>query len=372
LCQDKQDKREAVGPVAEQDQEHRRENGPRKVRRLTMVLLLGVLLGEVIFLLVLSPGEDFWQHYQAAHAIRRGIPLREMPMYKDGDWPYVYPGFTAVLLLPISFLPPRLAFTVWVGILYSATGLSTYLFATRVAGLDRQVAMLATIVSLVWPVTFIVVFLGQTTPLILMLLVVTYVLGERGRFYVAGLVLSLGLVKPHLVVPVVPGLMLRGKWRMVGSFVIGTLMLAGASLATGLNTSPNAWSGYILGWFLGGERSVSLTGYQLVSLPWRLLLAACGYCVLAVWWFKKDTILPIDAALAFLASLLLSPYVPAYDLVLLTPILALLISRRDAFFWLAMVLSSWGALRYGFLGLLTLSMGCFGYALLRLQRTVGR
>jgi hypothetical protein len=166
--------------------------------------------------------------------------------------------------------------------------------------------------------------------------------------------------------------MLRGKWRMVGGFVIGTLTLAGASLATGPDTSPNAWSYYILGWFLDNQRSVSLLGCQLVSLPWRLLLAACGYCALAVWWFKKDKIHPIDAALAFLASLLLAPYVPAYDLVLLTPILALLISRRDGFFWLAMVLSSWGALRYGFLGFLTLSLGCLGCALLRLQRARGR
>lgn len=359
--------------MVEQDQERRREDRPRKVRRLTIVVLLGVLLGEVIFLLVLSPGEDFWQHYQAAYSIRRGIPLREMPMYKDGDWPpYVYPGFTALLLLPLSFLPPRLAFAVWVGILYSATALSTYLFATRVARLDRQVAMLATLVSLVWPVTFIAVFLGQTTPLIVGVFAVAYVLGQRERCWFAGLALSLALVKPHVVAPVVAGLMLRKKWRIVGGFVIGALILAGISVGSGSITSPDAWSDYILGMFLGGGRSVSLTGFQPVPLPWRLLLAACGYCVLAVWWFRKDTILPVDAAIGFLVSLLLSPYVPAYDLVLLTPMVALLIDRKDPFFWLAMVLSSWGALRHGFLGLLTVSMCCFGYALLRSQRVGGR
>jgi hypothetical protein len=334
-----------------------------------MVLLSGVLLGEVIFLLVLSPGEDFWQHYQAADAIRRGIPLREAPTHEDRDWPaYVYPGYTAVLLLPLSFLPPRLAFTIWAGILYAATGLSTCLFATRVAALERETAALATMVSLVWPVTFIVVFLGQMTPLVLLLLVVTYVLGERGRFHAAGLALSLCLVKPQFVAPVVAGLMLRRKWQMVGGFVIGALILAGTSLATGPDTSPNAWSAYLHAWFLGNERCVSLWGFQFVSLPWRLLLAACGYCALAVWWFKKDTISPTDAALAFLANLLLCPYVLAYDLVLLAPIFALLMSRRDGFVWLALILSSWGALRYGFLGLVTLSMACFGLALIRLQR----
>jgi len=197
------------------------------------------------------------------------------------------------------------------------------------------------------------------------------VLGQRKRSWFAGLALSLGLVKPHFMVPVVVGLMLRRQWRIVGGFVIGALVLAGISVWSGSTTSPDAWSGYILGMFLGGGRSVSLTGYQLVPLPWRLLLAACGYCVLAVWWFRKDTILPVDAAIGFLVSLLMCPYVPAYDLVLLTPILALLIDRKDPFFWLAMVLSSWGALRHGFLGLLTLSLCCFGYALLRLQRVGG-
>jgi hypothetical protein len=265
-----------------------------------------------------------------------------------------------------------LAFTAWVGILYSATGLSTYLFATRIARRDRQLATLATIVSLVWPVTFLAVFLGQTTPLILGILVVAYVLGERERCWSAGLALSLALVKPHLVVPVVAGLMLRRKWRIVVGFVIGALIFAGISLAMGSNTSLDAWSGYVLGWFLGSGRSVSLTGYQLAPLPWRLLLGACGYSALAAWWFRKDTILPVDAAIAFLVSLLMSPYVLAYDLVLLTPMLALLIDRGDPFFWLAMVLSSWAALRYGFLGLLTLSTGCFGCALLRLKHRVGR
>jgi hypothetical protein len=335
-----------------------------------MAALSGVLLGELVFLLVMSPGEDFWQHYRAAGAIRRGIPLREMPMVKEGDWPtYVYPAFTAVLLTPLSLLPPRLAFTVWVGILYSAIGLSTYLSATRVARLDHDMAVLAAMVSMVWPVTFVAVFIGQITALIPMVLVVTYVLSERKRCRAAGLVLSLALVKPHLVVPLVPGLMLRQKWRMLGGFAIGALILAGVSLATGPDTSPDAWSHYILGWFLGNKRSVSLMGYQLVSLPWRLLLSASAYCALAVWLFKKDTLRPVDAALAFLVSLLFAPYLLVYDLVLLTPIFALLIARRDGFFWLAMALSSWGTLRYGSLGLLTLSVVCLGYVLLRLQHS---
>jgi hypothetical protein len=356
-----------VGPVVQPGGGRSRDSGPRKQRILTMVVLSGVLLGEAIFLLLLSPGEDFWQHYTAANAIRHSRAL--MPICTDGGWPpYVYPGFTAVLFLPLSFFPPRMAFTAWVGILYSATAASTYLFATRVASLDRQLAMFATLGSLVWPVTFVAVFMGQATPLVTLILVATYALGQRGRFRPAGFALSLALFKPHVVAPVAAGLTLRRKWALVGSFLAGAMVLAGVSVGTGLNTCHGTWSSYILGWFLGGANSVSLPGFELVPLPGRLLLAACGYCALAVWLLRKAAIHPEDAAIAFVASLLFSPYVPGYDLVLLTPIFALLINRWDPFFWLAMVLSSSRALGYGPAGFLTLSMGCFGLALLRFRR----
>jgi hypothetical protein len=353
------------------DQGHSRHSRTLLARRLAVVVLAGVLLGEVIFLLLLSPSEDLWQHCIAASAIRHGSAL--MPACRDAGWPpYVYPGFTAVLFLPLSFLPRPLALTVWVGILYSSTALSTLLFATRVASLDRQQAVLATLVSLVWPVTFVAVFMGQATPVVTFLLVATYALGLRGRSRSAGFALSLALFKPHVVAPVVAALMLRRKWLVVGSFAVGAVVLAGISLGTGLDSCHGAWSSYTLGWFLGGANSVSLTGFEVVPLPWRLLLAACGYAALEGWLFRKDTILPVDAAIAFLASLLFPPYVPGYDLVLLTPIFALLANRRDPFFWLAVALSSSRALGYGSPVLLTLSMACFGIALLRLKRTVGR
>lgn len=337
-------------------------------RKLAFVILLGVFLGELIFLLALSPGEDFWQHYSAAQAIRSGMVMHEMPRATFGDWIYPYPMFTAVLLLPLSFLPPWLAFTIWVGLLYSVAGMSTYLFASRIAELDRELACLVTITSLIWPVTFIAVFMGQITPLLLAALIAAYLLGQGQRSSFAGLVLSLGLTKPHIVAPVVAGLVLRSKWRWILGFVAGALILTGISLAVGQGTSLDAWQRYVLGWFLGSGRSISLIGrLEFLPDPWRVLLAIVGYCALGIWWFKKPVIRPIDVALGFLISMLLSPYVPAYDLVLLIPVLVLLMSQGDVFFWLGMILSSLGSFWYGLGGLMTLSMICLGVAVVRIQ-----
>ena len=338
------------------------------MNKILLVILLGILLGEIIFLLALSPGEDFWQHYSAAQAIRSGTTMHETPRATFGDWIYPYPMFTAVLLLPLSFLPPWLAFTIWVGLLYSTAGVSTYLFATRVAGRDRQVASLVTIVSLIWPVTFIAVFMGQITPLVLAILAAAYLLGQGERSSFAGLVLSLGLIKPHVVAPIVAGLILRRKWHLVVSFAIGAFIVVSISLAVGQSTSLDAWRQYVFGRFLGGGRSISPIGrLQFLSEPWRMLLVAAGYCTLGIWWFKKHMIRPIDAALGFLVSIFLSPYVPAYDLVLLIPVLVFLIGQGGLFFWLAMILSSVGSFRYGLAGLMTLSMICLAVALLRFQ-----
>lgn len=339
-----------------------------KGHRLASAVLAGVLLGEIIFFLVQSPVEDFWQHYIAGQALLAGIPVNQALAPIFGRLGYPYPMFTALLLLPLSLLPPQCAFTAWVGLLYSAVGASAYLFATRIVGLQPRAARTRTMLCLVWPVTSVTVFMGQITPLVLVFMLTAYLLGKRRNPCLAGAVLCLALIKPHVVAPVAGGLLLRKQWRLLGTFALGALVLAAVSLCLGQGTSLDAWRSYALGWILSG-RSVMMPGQlKLLSIPWRLLLAACGYCGLSVWWFKKETVRLDDAALAFLVGVLLSPYLPVYDLVLLVPVLVYLVDKGSALFWLGMTLSSVAPLLRGFEWLMTFSMLCFVLDLLRLQR----
>ncbi|NIN99265.1 MAG: DUF2029 domain-containing protein [Anaerolineae bacterium] len=344
----------------------------RKEHELASAVLAGVLLGQIVFLLVQSPGEDFWQHYVAGRALLTGVSVNEALAPTFGRLGYPYPMFTVVLFLPLSLLPPQCAFTAWVGLLYSAVGASAYLFARRVIGLQPRAATTRTLLSLVWPVTFGTVFMGQISPLVLLFMLSAYLVGRRGKPYFAGALLCLALIKPHLVAPVAGGLLLRKRWRVLGSLALGALVLAAASLWLGQGTSFDAWKSYVLGWCLGG-RSVMMPGaLQRLSASWRLLIAACGYSGLSLWWFKKETVRLHDTALALLVGLLLSPYLPGYDLVLLVPVLVYLVGKGSALFWLGMGLSSVAPFLHGFEGLVALSMLCFVLDLLRLQRAEGR
>ena len=336
-------------------------------------VLLGVLLGEFVFIALFSPGEDFWQHYYAGHAIRSGVTVEEaMADRAPPGWLYPYPMFTAVLLLPLSFLPPSVSFRLWAVLLYVTLGLGIYAVARRVAELGREEALNGTLLCLVWPVTFCAVFIGQTTPILLSLFVAAYLLLSARRSYAAGFVLSLALCKPHFALPVAGAIALRRQWRVVAAFGLGAIILVGVSLVVGQNTAPDAWRQYVVGWFLA-RRTVSLIGLlQPLTPGWRVLATVLGFCIIGVWWLRRQVIRPVDAAWGVLAGLLVSPYVPVYDLVLLAPVVVLLVRHRGVFFWSAMVLSSLSALRFGFSWAALMALGSFGVALLRMSRSSTR
>jgi hypothetical protein len=341
--------------------------------RIVTPVLVGVLLGEFVFIALFSPGEDFWQHYYAGHTIRGGVAVEEaMAGRVPPGWHYPYPMFTAVLLLPLSFLPPSVSFRLWAVLLYVTLGLGIYAVARRVAVLGREEALNGTLLCLAWPVTFCAVFIGQITPILLSLFVTASLLVSARKSYAAGLVLSLALCKPHFALPVFGAFALRRQWRVITALGLGAIVLVGMSLVFGQNTAPDAWRQYVVSWFLA-RRTVSLVGLlQPLTPGWRLLATVLGFCMIGVWWLRKQVIGPVDAAWGVLASLLVSPYVPVYDLVLLAPVVVLLVRRRGVFFWSAIVLSSLSALRFGFSWAALMALGSFGAALLRMSRNSTR
>lgn len=327
---------------------------------------LGIFVGEVTFLLIYTAGEDFWQHYFTAQALIGGLPAETI----QDIWPprYVYPYLTFLprALVPLSVLPPRLALTIWVALLYLAMGAAVYLLATTFPHFTRLRAAAAALWFAIWPVTFVAVFMGQVSPFILLILVVAYRLGKNGSDLASGLVLSLGLLKPHLMIGVVGALALRAKWRIVLGFTLGSLVILGISLSSGQMGSASNWFRYVTEWFLSNDRSVSIVG-RLHFLPWQLqlMVTLLGMGLLAFWWWRRSDLSSYDAALGFLASLSMVPYVLIYDLVLLAPLFLLLIESKDLLFWASILVAALASLRYGLGDLAAVSMVLLGLALWR-------
>lgn len=325
---------------------------------------LGIFVGEAIFLLIYTAGEDFWQHYFTAQALIAGVPVEAIQDF----WPlqYVYPYliFLPWALAPLSLLPPRLALTIWIALLYLAMGVAVYLLAMTLPHFTRSRAAAAALWFAIWPVTFVAVFMGQVSPFILLILVVAYRLGKNGRDLVSGLVLSLGLLKPHLMIGVVGALALRAKWRIILGFTLGSLVILGISLGQ-MGSAPN-WFRYVTEWFLSNDRSVSIVG-RLHFLPWQLqlMVTLLGMGLLAFWWWRRSDLSSYDVALGFLASLSMVPYVLIYDLVLLAPLFLLLVESKDHLFWASILLAAVASLRYGLGDLAAISTVLLGLALWR-------
>lgn len=127
---------------------------------------------------------------------------------------FVRPPFYAIPLIPITWVPWKWAFTVWVTF-WSAVYIATGLWAMRRFGNDAII-----LASLFAPAALGIAH-GEDCPLLLAVVVAAFVLLERNKPLSAGLVLAAGLVKFHLFVFFPLLMLLNRKFRMLAGFCIG-------------------------------------------------------------------------------------------------------------------------------------------------------
>jgi len=161
---------------------------------------------------------------------------------------------------------------------------------------------------------------------------------DRGRRFSSGLALSLCVYKPTLLVLVLPMLVVTGRFRQVGGFVLGAALLAVASVAAvgaeGVRDwfdkltwmSAQATAGQSM--FVSPHRYVDLTTffrllpYGRSSLGMSLLtvLVVAGSAVLAyAWWRSRRagrSVRLLVWAATISSTLLINVYSPAYDAIL--------------------------------------------------------
>jgi len=276
-----------------------------------LVILLGILLGEIVFLLVLSPGEDFWAHYLVGQFLLGSISPTELQL----QWPYPF-GYDqllpeTVLVLPFALLPPKLALLSWTLLIFAGQ-----LLAFRLLMDSWELAVAASC----WPPCFVAMWRGQMTPILLLAWGMSkFVLSRKGR---SGLIMSLAMVKPHLTPPLFMPRLLRYHRRWVFGLALGLLpwiISLPLSPPIPLDSSPK---GFFTRWFLANPLSVSLPG-QLYTLGWKaqLVISLVGLgAIFALWWHcRRDELLLIGYLLFF-------PHIRVYDLPILAPTLPILAS----------------------------------------------
>jgi alpha-1,2-mannosyltransferase len=285
------------------------------------------------------------------HATLPTMPDTQMLVF--GQAPFI-----ASLFRPFALLPYAWAYVVWLG--FSAglfTAALALLFRTlRLSAEDRKTGFLLALSST--PFLYETWIGGQMSVVVFFIWVLFFWCLENDRRFLAGFVLALCLFKPTLVA--LPALMLLvgRRWRVVSGLAAGAIAMALLSVAT------VGWDG-CRAWFQSLEMNGNVTAktgeawhqakqvdllafFHLLhpGLPSAvpnavaILVGAVAVGWLGRAWWRSVAEKPLWAA-TLCCTLVVNPYVPIYDAILVVAAVALVASRVPAVWILALYLVPW-------------------------------
>lgn len=250
---------------------------------------------------------------------------------------FVGPPMVAAAFSPLSVMDPHVALGLFLVVSLLGIGVAAWLIASRLLpGLStpRRLALLAATAAsapAAWGLA-----LGQSDPLLFCAVVGGIILCRRWPI-VGGLLISVLLVKPQLILLIVVALIFGRNWRVLGGIALGAVGVAVSTVALMGWSRVLDWPRFVASQYdLIASHSISvplffgtLVGSTTVTLAVSLLLYAIGVALL---WRRRALLSDPATALALglILTMTASPHVLAYDALFLTIPLA----------WLAR--SEWG------------------------------
>ncbi len=284
-------------------------------------------------------------------------------------WPYAYPPFIAVMMVPATYLPSALVQALWWAFGLASLLLGSWLTVRAVGvgrdseGLEPQILALVLLVLYRFEPAVSALRLGQIEPLQFLLMALNlYALQRDGNKWqgIGGAALGLATGLKFFPGALVALLIWRGRWRAAAWAVgVAVVTIVGPALITGFHPADylryaslygigGAFAAFPLNQSLNGLFSrnlihnvftATLKGVHLPTLAAALTLGSSAVIVAASAWltrparlFAKDDGEADDSAsfalaygLAVMALLLVSPHSQVYAYVwALIPLLALL------------------------------------------------
>ncbi len=337
-------------------------------------VLLGVTLWSIYLWTLATPGlrdrygnlkgTDFL-HFYALGALanaRDGLHLYDMdvqaalaaklvPAAAGIRYLPLYPPQVSLLFEPLVHLPYPWALTVWWIVSTVLYGACCYAVWRVCPGLQRY-GSLVMVLALAFPAFFHVIAWGQTSVLALACFTGAFLLLRRGKHFLAGLSLGLLAFKPQLGLAAATVFLITGNWKVImgagfssaAEFSAGVLFYGLAPLHQWVNKVAQV--GSVLTLFEPKlYQTHCLRTFWLMLLPWNaastLLYAVSAFAVIimagTLW--RRDSRAPLSFRYSalLLATVLISPHLTVYDLVILAPAILLLAdwvvteatSRRD-------------------------------------------
>lgn len=291
------------------------------------------------YLATLTGGQLLATH-QCLYCEATQIRLQSLLLHQPIALPDAFfgPPAQALAVRPLLSLSPQVGFALFDGLsLLSATvaGAIAWRFLGRGGSRrsNRLVLVGLSVASLPAAWNY---WLGQWDALLLLAAMAALALLVRGRPRLAGLVLSLLLMKPQTVwlLPLV--LIFAGQWRVLSGVAIGALLWLGSSLTLAGTDQLAQWPTIVLARAPLVSTSVGVPGLAAVvggehtGLP-LAIVCAIGAAALCVLLRRQLRAQPLNAlALGFTLSFAAAPHIFSYDLVLLAvPLTVLGLSQMD-------------------------------------------
>jgi hypothetical protein len=374
-------------------------------------LAIGVILCAVSVLLGFQGrtflgrplGGDFIEFYTAGKILNNYAPARiyDLPLaveLQHRTLPSVpdtmmlvfgHAPFVASLFRPFALLPYAWAYVAWLVFSAGVYGLALALLF-RTLGLDAKDSRTGFLMALSWaPFLFETWIGGQLSVVVFFIWVLFFWCLENDWGFPAGVALALCLFKPTLVALPALMLVLGRRWRVVRGLVSGGIAMGLLSVATVGWEGCRAWLSAldVLGRSASGKgdawhwaKYLDILAFFHLILGSRAALVAVASGLVAViavsWlglaWWRSDSRLmdrPLWAAtLCF--TLVISPYAPIYDSILLVIAIALVVAEQGApAVWLLLLyLIPWVTQSFAeFLHLQLMTLGLAGFGIWALR-----
>jgi hypothetical protein len=236
---------------------------------------------------------------------------------------FITPPFLALVFIPFSYVPYISSYILW-----SILGLIFLYSSFRLVSVEQPKRNF--LWSLTWFPVFAAISFGQNSLMSLFFLSLTYWLWRKDKFLLAGLVSSLLLYKPQLVLGIAFLWLFefRKSWKALLGLCMGGAVLAGLSFGL----MPGASKAYVelardfLPRLISSEQFPlwhlhSLRGFWLLLLPNRpsiaegisMVLSVAGILFIYIFWRKHRSEPPICYAAAICLTIWISPHAMIYD-----------------------------------------------------------
>lgn len=265
----------------------------------------------------------------AAQRVPEAMGIRYLPLY---------PPQVSVFLAPLAYLSYAWALLVWWCGSAAVYGICCYCIWRACPNLGSYGGTVA-LLAVAYPAFFHLIAWGQTSAGALACFTLTYFLLRDRRPFLAGMVLGCLIFKPQLGLPAAVLFVSIGAWRTV----FGAVVSAAGQLSVGVlyyGIGPlQRWIRILRNigdfWPLLEPKlyqTHSLRTFWTMLVPWPGLsfglyvvsAAAVLGLTVACWRRREDVLLPLRYSALLFASVLVSPHLTVYDLVILAPAFILL------------------------------------------------